>query len=96
MLEYAKVNRLLVGLYAPRYGVSCRDVDPANEVRLFGAQLAGNASVWRGATSLAVDFELLHACHVGELQRASVYTGMVRFQDSEWVVGVDVLGGLDA
>jgi hypothetical protein len=34
MLEDAKVERLLVGLDAPGYGVSCRDVDPANEVRL--------------------------------------------------------------
>lgn len=35
MLEYAKVERLLVRLYAPRYGVSSRDIDPADEVRLW-------------------------------------------------------------
>jgi hypothetical protein len=34
VLEDAKVERLLVGLDAPGDAVSCRDVDPANEVRL--------------------------------------------------------------
>jgi hypothetical protein len=34
VLEDAKVERLFVRLHAPRYCVSRRDVDPANEVRL--------------------------------------------------------------
>lgn len=34
VLEDAKVERLLVRLYAPGDGVACRDVDPADEVRL--------------------------------------------------------------
>lgn len=34
MLEDAKVDRLLVWLNAPGDGVPCRDVDPADEVRL--------------------------------------------------------------
>jgi hypothetical protein len=75
--------------------VSCRYVDPANEVRLFEAQLAGKGTVWRGATSLAMDFELLHSRHVGELQRVLAYT--VSFLDGECVVGVVFFGGrLDA
>jgi hypothetical protein len=36
VLEDAKIHRLLVRLDAPGDGVSCRDVDPANEVRLGG------------------------------------------------------------
>jgi hypothetical protein len=48
MLEEAKVQRLLVWLYAPGYCVSCFDVDPADEVRLL--RLASSA--WRGSMHL--------------------------------------------
>jgi hypothetical protein len=43
VLEDAKVDRLLMWLDAPRDGVSCRDVDPANEVRLSELAIFGSA-----------------------------------------------------
>lgn len=52
MLENAEINRFLLGLYAPRYGVARRDVDPADEVRLFGGQLAGHDATGAGQLAL--------------------------------------------
>ena len=62
VLEDAKVQRLLVRLYAPRNGVACRDVDPADEVRLAARSASNNKLA--GQAYLAVHFYVLHARHV--------------------------------
>ena len=62
VFEDAKVQRLLVRLYAPGDGVACRDVDPADEVRL-AARSASNKELAR-QTYLAVYFYVLHARHL--------------------------------
>lgn len=62
MLEDAKVQRLLVRLYAPRDGVACGDVDPADKVRL-ATRSASNDELAPKAY-LAVHFNVLHARHL--------------------------------
>lgn len=61
MLEYAKVDRFLMRLDAPRDGIVGVDVDPTYKIRL-RVELVDTRGCGQ-VSYLAVNLQLLHRCH---------------------------------